>query len=90
MTKGVRSEKKLPNGELFGFRQWDKVKINKQIGFIKGKRSSGYFDVCDIDGKNISHSVKYTQLQRLCSNNIMEVSVSPPTNEFVDIQNATI
>ena len=76
MTKGVRSEKKLPNGELFGFRQWDKVKIGKQIGFMKGKRSSGYFDVCDIDKNNISHSIKYTKLQRLCSNNIIGVLVA--------------
>ncbi len=90
MTKGVRSEKKLPNGELFGFRQWDKVKINNQIGFIKGRRSSGFFDVCDIDGNNISHSVKYTNLQRLCSNNIMEASISPPTTEVMGIRNATV
>ena len=76
MTKGVRSEKKLPKGELFGFRQWDKVKIGNQTGFIKGKRSSGYFDICDIDSNNISHSIKYTKLQRLCSNNVLEVSAN--------------
>jgi len=33
---------------------------------------------------------KYTQLQRLCSNNVIEVSVSPPTFENVGIRNATI
>ena len=85
ITKGVRSERRLPNGELFGFRQWDKVKVNNQIGFIKGKRSSGYFDVCDIDGNNISHSVKYTQLQRLCSNNVMEVEAIPPNTKALGI-----
>jgi len=90
MTKGVRSEKKLPNGELFGFKQWDKVKIGRQIGFIKGKRSSGFFDVCDIDGNNISHSIKYTNLQRLCGNNVMEVSVSPPTSKDMGIRNAKV
>lgn len=90
MTKGVRSEKKLPSGELFGFKQWDKVKIGNQIGFIKGRRSSGFFDICDIDGNNISHSVKYTNLQRLCSNNVMEVSISPPTSKDIGIRNATI
>jgi hypothetical protein len=77
-TKGVRSEKKLPNGKLFGFKQWDKVKIDNQIGFIKGRRSSGFFDICDIDGNNISHSVKYTKLQKLYSNSIMEVEAIPP------------
>lgn len=90
MTKGARSEKKLPSGELFGFKQWDKVRIGNKIGFIKGKRSSGFFDVCDIDGNNISHSVKYTKLQKLCSNNVMEVSVSPPTSKDMGIRNATI
>jgi hypothetical protein len=85
MTKGVRSEKRLPAGELFGFKQWDKVKINNQIGFIKGKRSCGFFDVCDIDGKNISHSIKHTKLQRLNSNNVMEVNAIPPTNKLVGI-----
>jgi len=90
MTKGVRSEKRLPKGKLFSFMQWDKVKIGKQIGFIKGKRSSGYFDVCDIDRNNISHSIKYTNLQRLCGNNVMEVSVSPPTSKDMGIRNATI
>ena len=89
-TKGIRSEKKLPKGELFGFRQWDKVKIKHHMGFIKGRRSSGFFDVCDIDGNNISHSIKYTNLQRLCGNNIMEVSVSPPTTKVKGILNAKI
>lgn len=70
--------------------QWDKVKIGNQIGFIKGKRSSGFFDVCDIDGNNISHSIKYTALQRLSGNNIMEVSVSPPTAKAMGIRNAEV
>jgi len=90
VSKGIRSEKRLPNGDLFGFKQWDKVKINNQIGFIKGRRSSGFFDVCDIDGNNISHSIKYTKLQRLCGNNVMEVSVSPPTTKVMGIRNAKV
>ncbi len=73
-TKGARSEKKLPKGSLFGFKQWDKVLYKNQTAFVKGKRSSGFFDICNIDGNSISHSVKYTNLQRLYSNNIMEVS----------------
>jgi hypothetical protein len=81
---------RLPKGKLFGFKQWDKVKLGNQVGFIKGKRSSGFFDVCDIDGNSISHSVKYTNLQRLCSNNLMEVIASPPTNKFVGIRSVEI
>lgn len=91
LSKGIRSEQRLPNGKLFGFKQWDKVSLpDKRIGFIKGRRTSGYFDVCDIDRNNISHSVKYTNLQRLCSNNIMEVMASPPTIEIVGIRSETI
>jgi len=71
-TKGIRSEKTLPRGKVFGFSQWDKVKLNNQIGFIKGRRTSGYFDVCDIDGNSLSHSIKYTNLTKLHSKNIME------------------
>ncbi len=78
LSKGIRSEQKLPNGKLFGFKQWDKVMVNDQIGFVKGRRTSGFFDICDIDGNNISHSTKYTNLQRLCSTNVMEVIVSLP------------
>ena len=88
-TKGVRSEQKLPKGKLFGFKQWDKVFYHNQIGFIKGKRSSGYFDVCDIDGNSISHSVKYTKLQRIYSKNMMEVIASPPTSKEVGIRSET-
>lgn len=74
LTKGKRSEKRLPKGELFGFNQWDKVLIDGQIGFIKGRRNRGDFDVCDIEGNPISHSVKYTKLQKQYSKNIMETN----------------
>lgn len=90
MSKGIRSERELPSGKLFGFTQWDKVKIGNEVGFIKGRRSSGFFDVCDIYGNNISHSIKYSKLQRLCSNNVMEVSVFLPTTEVMGIQNAKV
>ena len=79
-TKGIRSEQRLPKGKLFGFRQWDKVKVRKQVGFIKGRRSSGFFDVCDIEGNSISHSIKHTELQRLYSDNLMEMKVRFPLN----------
>lgn len=77
-SKGARSEKKLPKGRLFGFKQWDKVLVNNQVGFIKGKRSSGYFDICDIDGNTISHSIKHDNLEKLYSKNTMEVEALFP------------
>jgi len=49
-TKGIRSEKKIPTGKVFGFRKFDKVRVPEGIGFIKGKRSSGAFVIMDIMG----------------------------------------
>ncbi|WP_321416759.1 RNA-guided endonuclease IscB [uncultured Methanomethylovorans sp.] len=57
-TTGKRSEKKIPTEKLFGLRKFDLIKTIKGIGFVKGKRSSGYFAICDIFNKTISSSVK--------------------------------
>jgi len=48
-TKGKRSEKRIPTGKLFGLRKFDLVETVKGIGFIKGKRSSGYFALSSLD-----------------------------------------
>lgn len=56
-TKGARSEKKMPTGKLFGLRKFDLVKTDKGVGFVKGKRSSGYFAISDIFGTSIHNSV---------------------------------
>jgi hypothetical protein len=56
-TRGKRSEKKIPTGKVFGLRKYDLVKTEKGIGFIRGKRSSGYFTLCDIFGNMITTSV---------------------------------
>lgn len=51
---------------LFEFRQWDKVRMDDgQIGFIKGKRSTGYFCVSDIEGKIIDDSILWKKLKLL-------------------------
>jgi hypothetical protein len=58
-TKGIRSEKTIPTGKSHGFRKFDLVKsVAKNItGFVKGKRSTGYFAISDIFGKAIHNSV---------------------------------
>jgi len=62
-TKGIRSEKKLPSGKVFGFSIWDKVELpDKRIGFIKGRRIRGDFEICDINGKKFEKSFKYSNL----------------------------
>ena len=75
-TKGSRSEKKIPTGKLFGFKKFDKVLTRNGIGFIKGKRSCGSFEVSDIFGNRLgkTHNAK-KYLKRLSArkNCMMEV-----------------
>ena len=51
---------------VFGFRLFDKVKTNDgKIGFITGRRTSGYFSVKTIFQENISVSISYKNLTLL-------------------------
>jgi len=54
---GIRSEVKIPTGKLFGLKKFDLVKTSKGVGFVKEKRSSGFFAISDIHGTIISDSV---------------------------------
>lgn len=53
-TKGQRSEKRIPTGKLFGLRRFDLVQTVKGIGFVKGKRSTGFFNIAMLGGAIIS------------------------------------
>jgi len=55
--KGKRSEKKIPTGKLFGLRKFDYIQTPKGIGFIKGKRKTGFFAISDLEGNVINPSV---------------------------------
>ena len=69
-TKGIRSEKAIPTGKLFGLRKFDLIYTLKGVGFIKGKRSSGYFSIGNIHGQAIHNSVKVkTDITRLSARN---------------------
>jgi hypothetical protein len=56
-TKGSHSEKRIPTGKLFGLRKFDYIQTPKGIGFVKGKRSTGFFAISDLEGKVINPSV---------------------------------
>ena len=56
-TKGSHSEKRIPTGKLFGLRKFDYIQTSKGTGFVKGKRSTGFFSIADLDGKVINPSV---------------------------------
>jgi 5-methylcytosine-specific restriction endonuclease McrA len=56
-TSGARSEKKIPTGKLYGIRKFDRVRTPKGTGFVKGKRSTGFFAISELDGTKIHDSV---------------------------------
>ena len=55
-TKGVRSEQPITTGKICGFRKFDKVRYLGGEYFIKGRMSSGYAILMDIDGNKIDFS----------------------------------
>jgi hypothetical protein len=59
-TKGIRSEKRIPVGKLFGLKKHDFIRTPQGTGFVKGKRSTGYFALETILGEKVhaSASVK--------------------------------
>ena len=55
-SKGIRSEQKIPTGKIQGFRKFDKVNYFGKEYFIKGRMSSGYAILMDIEGNKIDFS----------------------------------
>ncbi len=84
-TKGKRSEKRIPTGKLFGLRKFDLVRTIKGVGFIKGKRSSGYFALMDIFNNTVTASVNVKKnCQRLTAKTtkiIQEAAIPPLSYE---------
>ena len=56
--KGQHSEIVIPTGKIQGFRKYDKVLYFGKEYFIKGRMSSGYCVLMDIDGNKIDFSDK--------------------------------
>lgn len=56
LTKGIRSEKRIPSHKILGFRKWDKVAYMGGTYFIKGRRSSGTCELEDIYTNKIDFS----------------------------------
>lgn len=55
-SKGVRSEQPITTGKICGFRKFDKVRYFGKEYFIKGRMSTGYAILMDIDGNKIDFS----------------------------------
>jgi 5-methylcytosine-specific restriction endonuclease McrA len=82
-TKGKRSEIKIPTGKLFGLRRFDLVKTSKGIGFVKGKRSTGFFNIGKLNGTVISTGIN---IKKNCirlnarKTTLIEISTIPHVN----------
>ncbi len=55
-TKGIRSEQSIETKKICGFRKFDKVRYFGKEYFIKGRMSTGYAILMDIEGKKIDFS----------------------------------
>ena len=55
-TKGIRSEQPLITKKIYGFRKFDKVQYLGKEYFIKGRMSTGYTVLMDIDGNKVDFS----------------------------------
>ena len=66
-TKGVRSEQRIPTGKIQGFRKFDKVIYLGKEYFIKGRMSTGYAILMDIEGNkvNLKPIPKFSKMERV-------------------------
>ncbi len=55
-TKGARSEQPINTRKICGFRKFDKVKYLGKEYFIKGRMSTGYAVLMDVEGNKIDFS----------------------------------
>ena len=55
-TKGIRSEQRLADGKICGFRKFDKVRYMGHDYFIKGRMQSGYAVLMDLNGEKADFS----------------------------------
>lgn len=65
ILKGGIRKRNQAEYTVFGYRRWDKVMYNHQECFIKGRRSSGYFALCRLDGSVVTNSASYKKLKLL-------------------------
>lgn len=79
LTKGNRGEIKIPTGKIKGFRKFNKVNYLGEECFIKGRMSTGYAFLMDIDG----NTIKFDDAPRGCKTpkmaNLIKVSARSTT-----------
>jgi len=74
-TKGIRSEQKIPVGKVMGFKKFDKVKYLGKEYFIKGRMTTGYAILMDINGNKIDFSYMPKRLKTPKMKNMVRLEV---------------
>ena len=74
-TSGKHSQLTVPTGKLFGLRKGDKVNTPRGVGFVKGKRSSGYFSIANLDGDILHASAKVAHCSRISARSTTQLEV---------------
>ena len=85
---GIRKRNQAPF-TVFGFRLWDRVKINGKECFVKGRRASGHFALATLDGLKVADSVSYKKIKLLETTNhylTERRKGSPPTTEVTGVR----
>jgi len=77
MRKGVRSEMVIPLGKIMGFRKFDSVEHLGKRYFIKGRMTTGYAVLMDIDGNKIELKpmAKFKKMKRLSARKTWMIDV---------------
>ena len=83
-TKGHRSEQRINTGKIRGFRKFDKVRYQGQDYFIKGRMSTGYAILMDMDGKKVDLKPipKFEQMRRVSARTSWNMSQKPIPSFF--------
>lgn len=61
---GYRKNNQTPK-YMFGYQLFDRVLYKEQEVFIFGRRSSGSFKLCKLNGEVISHGISYKKLKHV-------------------------
>lgn len=83
-SKGIRSEQRIPTSKIQGFRKFDKIKYLNCEYFIKGRMSTGYAILMDIEGNkvNLKPIPKFSSMSRLGARKTWVISVKTIPNIY--------
>jgi hypothetical protein len=77
-SKGIRSEQKIPTCKIQGFRKFDKVKYLGKEYFIKGRMSTGFAILMDLEGIKIDFSNAPKGMKTPKMNNMKRIGSRKP------------